>query len=1027
MAVSKETKRSINLYINNKEIDGSVRSIRSQINKLTKEMNKLKIGTEEYEEKAAKIADLNAILKTHRDYINHVNTGYKGLNDHIKDVVKNGIGGLIGRMAYGLWGTITNGINEAISSSSSLAMEAEGVKIAFDRLNDPSLLDNLRKATHGTVDDLTLMQQAVKFKDFNLPVEQLGTYLAYAQQKAKDTGQDINYLVDSIVTGLGRQSPQILDNLGLSAKQISEEAKKSGDFFGAVAKIVEENMAAAGDYVETASDRVSRANAKLKNAQMELGEALMELKGEGEAVLGSLKLHLIELLTWVVKHRSAILKIITVIGVLYAWHVRSTIAMKAHLAITKLHTAATIAASVAQKAWTTAVTLAHYAVTLFTRGLGALRVQMALAKMEGATMAWGPLALAITGVGLAVYGLIKAFSSSTDAMERQSQAIVDAKAKAEALTDVQKNAAKTAATQKQKIEELTRIVADNTVALNTRYAAAKKLESIVPGYVASLNNEGGALNRNSQAIDNYIAKLDRLALARAVYKKLEEQAARAIDADMAVQTWERAVQRRDRLMSEHADRYNRLGVYNESDYYKRQDEIRADNEQQKYNQERLEYWRSEQHAIVETRKALHQYLDERVSKEDQLAAMNDSAWDTSPINIGGGSSSGKSGKGGRTSTGKGGHQETEEEKLKRELKEKLEAIELKSQQRLHELKEKFYKGDIKNEEEYNLERNRIERAAVEEALALMAMEPKERQKLLEKLLELQMQFGEQYAALRDKETEEDRKQMEKRNADFTKFTEEWKAKEEERAKHAIEKNQEMAATISDITKQLGTSMGQFLAGMFKGEKEAWKDFLRDIITTFIDYLEKMVLAYYAAILGKEIASKGWLGVPSAAGQMALITAAFEAAKALAQSFDSGGFTGTGAWNEPKGIVHANEFVANRFATANKHVQPVLSLIDAAQRSGSVSRLTSADVAAVLPYSTETRSTVNGVRRSGIVRSRDDDRVMMAILSKVNATVDKLNGRLDKPIYAETYITGKGGIENAQSLYDRMKNNVRRRS
>ncbi|MBR4390048.1 MAG: hypothetical protein IKT00_12870 [Prevotella sp.] len=120
MAVNKETKRTINLYINNKEIDGSVRSIRSQINKLTKEMNKLKIGTEEYEEKAAKIADLNAILKTHRDYINHVNTGYKGLNDHIKDVVKNGIGGLIGRMAYGLWGTITNGINEAISAYNGL-------------------------------------------------------------------------------------------------------------------------------------------------------------------------------------------------------------------------------------------------------------------------------------------------------------------------------------------------------------------------------------------------------------------------------------------------------------------------------------------------------------------------------------------------------------------------------------------------------------------------------------------------------------------------------------------------------------------------------------------------------------------------------------------------------------------------------------------------------------------------------------------------------------------------------------------
>lgn len=53
--------------------------------------------------------------------------------------------------------------------------------MAFERLNSGDLLDNLRRETHNTVSDVNLMKQAVKFNDFNLPIEQLGTFLAFAQ------------------------------------------------------------------------------------------------------------------------------------------------------------------------------------------------------------------------------------------------------------------------------------------------------------------------------------------------------------------------------------------------------------------------------------------------------------------------------------------------------------------------------------------------------------------------------------------------------------------------------------------------------------------------------------------------------------------------------------------------------------------------------------------------------------------------------------------------------------------------------
>ena len=152
-----------------------------------------------------------------------------------------------------------------------MAKAGEGIRIAFERLGRGDILQGLREATHGTVTDLELMKAAVKFNDFKLPVEELGILLQFAQQKAKDTGQSVDYMVDSIVTGLGRKSLMILDNLGLSANEVKEKMKETGDMTKAVGEIIREQMAKAGDYVETAADRAAQANVSLQNKMEELG------------------------------------------------------------------------------------------------------------------------------------------------------------------------------------------------------------------------------------------------------------------------------------------------------------------------------------------------------------------------------------------------------------------------------------------------------------------------------------------------------------------------------------------------------------------------------------------------------------------------------------------------------------------------------------------------------------------------------------------------------------------------------------
>ena len=192
-------------------------------------------------------------------------------------------------------GTVASGFAEATSKGIAMAREAEGVSKAFERLNKPGLLDNLREATHNTINDLELMKQAVKFDNFNLSLEQMGTFLAFAQQQAKDTGQDVNYLVDSIVTGLGRKSLPILDNLGLSATEIRERMKETGDMTQAVADIIQERMEAAGGYVETAADRAAQAQARLDNAMKELGDTMNSLSGSGATLWSELEIGAVNL------------------------------------------------------------------------------------------------------------------------------------------------------------------------------------------------------------------------------------------------------------------------------------------------------------------------------------------------------------------------------------------------------------------------------------------------------------------------------------------------------------------------------------------------------------------------------------------------------------------------------------------------------------------------------------------------------------------------------------------------------------
>ena len=149
--------------------------------------------------------------------------------------------------------------------ASKLAAQGEGIRKAFERVGDPTLLDGLKQATRGTVTELELMKGAIRASNFKIPLDQLAQLFEFARRRAKETGESVDYLVNSIVMGIGRKSPLILDNLGISAIElrkrfdgISIATANVADVARIVGEIATEEMQKMGTEALTTADRIKQ-------------------------------------------------------------------------------------------------------------------------------------------------------------------------------------------------------------------------------------------------------------------------------------------------------------------------------------------------------------------------------------------------------------------------------------------------------------------------------------------------------------------------------------------------------------------------------------------------------------------------------------------------------------------------------------------------------------------------------------------------------------------------------------------------
>lgn len=411
--------------------------------------------------------------------------------------------GLLGQQASKLKDFVT----ESARAGVEMAEQADGVTKAFNAMDNPNLLDNLRKATKGTVNDVQLMTAAVQANDFRIPLEDLGKYLEFAQLKAQQTGQSVDYMTNSIVTGLGRKSPLILDNLGISAAEISEKTKETGDFMKAVAEIVDTQLAEAGETYISAADRAAQKTVELQNAQKALGDEILPLKEQWDDAYADMQLNTISLISWCVKHQGVVKTLGILLAAFTVVAIATSNAIKTNIVVTK-------GAAAAQHTWNVICATGTGLLKLLQAGFYLLTGRVTLAKNAwtamNATMKASVFGLIATGVVLLAMKLWEMKKAADAAAQAQKS-----------LNAIKAEAQRQVVEEKLKLENLIKVANNEKLSMDERRKAVEALNKIVPHYNATIDKTTKKFKASDKALRAYINSLVRLYEVQGAKKQIQ--------------------------------------------------------------------------------------------------------------------------------------------------------------------------------------------------------------------------------------------------------------------------------------------------------------------------------------------------------------------------------------------------------------------------------------------------------------------------------------------------------------------------
>tara|TARA_Y100001963_G_scaffold122470_1_gene171761 strand:+ start:3326 stop:5050 length:1725 start_codon:yes stop_codon:yes gene_type:complete len=210
------------------------------------------------------------------------------------------LSGSMKRLAAGLVTTAAayKGFGAAVDSV-KLAGKIEGVERAFNNMRiqagfSVNTFSKLDQALNGTADRLTVMEQANNAMLLGIVEsdDQMAEMFDTAQRLAQAVGKDATFGIESLVTGLGRQSKLMLDNLGImvdvdkanreyaealgkTASQLTEAERKQA-FINKALSEGKRLVELTGEETITASQKFDQFSTSMTNFKETVGVALVE-------------------------------------------------------------------------------------------------------------------------------------------------------------------------------------------------------------------------------------------------------------------------------------------------------------------------------------------------------------------------------------------------------------------------------------------------------------------------------------------------------------------------------------------------------------------------------------------------------------------------------------------------------------------------------------------------------------------------------------------------------------------------------
>ena len=178
------------------------------------------------------------------------------------------------------------------------ASKLEALETAFNTLsggvdNAGIALDKLKESTDGTVSSMDLFQQANNAMILGVTKnsDEMAEMFDMAQRLGRALGRDTRSSIESFVTGVGRQSRLMLDNIGLivkaevAYKAFANEVGKSTDeldemerkqaFLNASLFAGEQALRSLGEEQLSSADKLQQMSTQLIEVRQQLGEELL--------------------------------------------------------------------------------------------------------------------------------------------------------------------------------------------------------------------------------------------------------------------------------------------------------------------------------------------------------------------------------------------------------------------------------------------------------------------------------------------------------------------------------------------------------------------------------------------------------------------------------------------------------------------------------------------------------------------------------------------------------------------------------